>query len=61
MELKIYGEKAKEITEGQTFTAEIGSVEGRTVVTLISKDMLEESQTPVYCGLNHSHSKDCLQ
>ncbi len=36
MQLKIYGEKAKKIKEGQTFTAKIGSVEGSCVVTLES-------------------------
>ena len=35
--IKIYGADAKEITEGQVFTASIESVEGRTVVTLTSK------------------------
>ena len=36
MEIKVYGDTAKKITEGQVFTARIGSVEGRTVVTLES-------------------------
>lgn len=36
MQLKIYGEQAKEIKEGQTFTAKITDVEGRTVVVLES-------------------------
>lgn len=34
MQIKIYGEQAKAIKEGQTFTAKITSVEGRTVVVL---------------------------
>lgn len=34
--LKIYDEQAKQIREGQHFTARIGYVEGRTVVTLKS-------------------------
>ena len=38
MQLKIYGDKAKQIKEGQTFTAKIGSVEGRCVVTLESNE-----------------------
>ena len=38
MILKIYGQDAKQIKEGETFTAKIGYVEGRTVVTLESKD-----------------------
>lgn len=38
MVLKIYGTNAKLIKEGQVFTAKIGYVEGRTVVTLVSVD-----------------------
>ena len=38
MQLKIYGDKAKEIKEGQTFEAKITYVEGRTVVILESED-----------------------
>ena len=38
MQLKIYGEKAKQIKDGQIFTAKIGSVEGRCVVTLESNE-----------------------
>ena len=38
MEIKVYGDTAKKITEGQVFTAKIGDVEGRTVVTLESED-----------------------
>ncbi len=38
LQIKIYGGDAKEITEGQVFTASIESIEGRTVVTLTSKD-----------------------
>ena len=34
MEIKIFGETAKQIKEGQKFIASVGSVEGRTVVTL---------------------------
>ncbi len=36
MEIKVYGDKAKQITEGQVFIAKIGDEEGRTVVTLES-------------------------
>ena len=36
LEIKVFGEKAEQITEGQTFVATLGSVEGRTVVTLES-------------------------
>lgn len=38
MQLKIYGEDAKKIKEGQIFTAKIDSVEGRTVVILESEN-----------------------
>ena len=38
LQIKIYGDDAKKIIEGQVFTASIESVEGRTVVTLTSKD-----------------------
>lgn len=34
MQLKIYGEQAKQIKEGQIFIAKITNVEGRTVVIL---------------------------
>ncbi len=34
MQLKIYGDKAKQIKEGQIFIAKITSIEGRTVVIL---------------------------
>ena len=37
-QIKVFGETAKEITEGQIFIASVDSVEGRTVVTLESKD-----------------------
>ena len=36
LEIKVFGDKAKQISEGQQFTATVGSVEGRTVVTLTS-------------------------
>lgn len=35
MNLKIYGQDAKMIKEGDIFKAEIDSVEGRTVVNLV--------------------------
>jgi len=38
MQLKIYGQDAKEIKDGQTFTARITSVEGRQVVILEDSD-----------------------
>ena len=38
LQIKIYGDTAKQIKEGQVFTAKIGDVEGRTVVTLESED-----------------------
>ena len=38
MQLKIYGEDAKQIHAGQTFTARIDSVEGRTIVILESDE-----------------------
>ena len=34
MQIKVFGEKAKEIEEGQIFIAKVSSVEGRDVVTL---------------------------
>ncbi len=34
LEIKVFGEKAKRITEGQTFVATLGSVEGHDVITL---------------------------
>ena len=34
LEIKVFGDKAKQISEGQNFIATVGSVEGRTVVTL---------------------------
>jgi len=37
LEIKVFGDKAKQITEGQKFIARIGSVEGRTVVTLMEE------------------------
>ncbi len=36
-QIKIYGEQAKAIKEGQIFTAKITNVEGRTVVILESE------------------------
>lgn len=34
MQIKVFGEKAKEIEEGQVFIAKISSVEGRDVIIL---------------------------
>jgi len=36
--IKVFGQDAKQIKEGQTFTATITSVEGRCVVILESED-----------------------
>lgn len=36
--IKVFGDKAKQIHEGDVFIASVGSVEGHTVVTLIPKD-----------------------
>jgi len=36
-EIKVFGEKANQIHEGDIFIASVGSVEGRTVVTLKPK------------------------
>lgn len=36
MQIKVYGDQAKQIKKGQTFTARVGSVEGATVVVLES-------------------------
>ena len=42
MQLKIYGEQAKQIKEGQTFTAKITYVEGRCIAILeLQKDVWE--------------------
>lgn len=38
MQLRIYGEQAKQIKEGQIFTAKITNVEGTTVVILESEN-----------------------
>ena len=35
MEIKVYGDKAKQVKEGDVFKASIDSIEGRTVVTLV--------------------------
>ena len=34
MQIKVFGEKAKEIEEGQVFIAKVSSVEGRDVIIL---------------------------
>ncbi len=34
LEIKVFGDKAKQISDGQHFIATVGSVEGHTVVTL---------------------------
>ncbi len=39
MKIMVYDGDAKEVHEGQVFIASIGSVEGRTVVTLTSEDV----------------------
>ena len=36
-EIKVFGDKAKAINEGDKFIAKVGSVEGRTVVTLVKE------------------------
>jgi len=38
IEVKVFGDKAKRITDGTNFIATVGSVEGRTVVTLKEVD-----------------------
>lgn len=38
IEIKVFGDKAKAINEGDEFVAEVGDVEGRTVVTLVPKE-----------------------
>lgn len=35
-EIKVFGDEAKAITDGEIFVAKVGSVEGRTVTTLTS-------------------------
>ena len=42
--MKIYGEEAKNIKQGDVFIATIFSVEGKTVVELIPKEKYIESQ-----------------
>ena len=37
-EIKVFGEKADSINEGDEFIAKVGSVEGHTVVTLVPKE-----------------------
>ena len=37
-QIKIFGDKAKSISEGDEFIAKVGSVEGHTVVTLVPKE-----------------------
>ncbi len=37
IEIKVFGEKADAINEGDEFVAKVGDVEGRTVVTLVRK------------------------
>lgn len=39
MEIKVFGQTAKEIKPGDIFIAVCGSVEGRTVVTLVKKNV----------------------
>lgn len=46
MKLKIYGETAKQIKKGDIFTATIDSVEGRTVVILVSKEEHTKTKLP---------------
>lgn len=41
VEIKVFGDKAKEIKQGDFFVPEIGSVEGRTVVTLHKHDIID--------------------
>jgi len=38
MKIKVYGEQAKQIKEGQIFKAKLDDVEGRTVVILESEE-----------------------
>jgi len=42
--IKIFGEDAKNIRQGDVFIATIFNVEGRTVVTLIPKEKYIDSQ-----------------
>lgn len=45
--IKVFGDKAKEIKNGQVFIAQVGSVEGRTVVTLVpDNDYWERQDNP---------------
>jgi len=44
-EIKVFGDTAKQIKEGQVFTAKIGDVEGRTVVTLVAQEDPLEGRT----------------
>jgi len=47
--IKVFGENAKEIREGEIFEASVGSVEGRTVVTLNNLGLFE-GKTFVHIG-----------
>lgn len=42
LEIKVFGEQTKQITEGDIFIASVDSVEGRTVVTLSPKKTPEQ-------------------
>ena len=46
MQVKVFGQQAKQIQKGDFFVPEFGSVEGRDVVTLVKdnslKDLLEK-------------------
>jgi hypothetical protein len=38
-QIKVFGDNAKEISQGDKFIAKVDSVEGRTVVTLVRVEM----------------------
>ncbi len=52
-ESKVFGETAKAIHEGEIFVASVGSVEGRTVVTLTPGKYCKICDAVVDNGNNH--------
>jgi len=59
--IKVFGENAKEIREGELFSASVGSVEGRTVVTLNHLGLFE-GETSLHIGKKHTfnHIADAI-
>jgi len=51
--IKVFGEEAKAIHEGEIFIASVGSVEGRKVVTL-KQPQVFEGETNLHIGKKHT-------